>query len=155
MRVLLKIAYDGTDFCGYQVQPNKRTVESELKLALDGLLKEDVKLVASGRTDSGVHALSQCVHFDITLNIVFGIMRLSLLQVYVLRGTFATQAYLRVGDFLDDECIAFWEDLVHDEFLAHLCNLTVQNVGRGIALTTDIPLRNVQFNVNVCHRKHY
>lgn len=64
MRVLLKIAYDGTDFCGYQVQPNKRTVESELKLALDGLLKEDVKLVASGRTDSGVHALSQCVHFD-------------------------------------------------------------------------------------------
>lgn len=64
MRVLLKIAYDGTDFFGYQVQPNKRTVESELKRCLDNLLGEDVKLVASGRTDSGVHALSQCVHFD-------------------------------------------------------------------------------------------
>lgn len=64
MRILLKIAYDGTDFFGYQVQPNKRTVESELKRCLDNLLGEDVKLVASGRTDSGVHALSQCVHFD-------------------------------------------------------------------------------------------
>ncbi len=64
MRVLLKIAYDGTDFSGYQVQPGKRTVESELKSALYSLLKEDVKLVASGRTDSGVHAIAQHVHFD-------------------------------------------------------------------------------------------
>ncbi len=64
MRVFLKISYDGTDFCGYQVQPNKRTVESELKKAIDSLLKEDVKLVATGRTDSGVHALCQGVSFD-------------------------------------------------------------------------------------------
>lgn len=64
MNVLLTITYDGTDFCGYQVQPNKRTVESELNLALKTVLGKEVKTVASGRTDSGVHALSQKVNFQ-------------------------------------------------------------------------------------------
>ena len=56
MRILLTISYDGTDFCGYQVQPNKRTVEKELNDAIFLVTGERVKTVASGRTDSGVHA---------------------------------------------------------------------------------------------------
>ncbi len=64
MRILLTVAYDGTDFSGYQVQPNLRTVQLEIEMALKKLLGKDVKTVASGRTDSGVHALSQKVHFD-------------------------------------------------------------------------------------------
>ena len=64
MRILLTISYDGTDFCGYQVQPNKRTVESELNDAIYKITGERVKSIASGRTDSGVHALGQMVHFD-------------------------------------------------------------------------------------------
>ncbi len=64
MRILLTISYDGTEFCGYQIQPNKRTVEEELEKALEKLLGKRVKTVASGRTDSGVHALNQKVHFD-------------------------------------------------------------------------------------------
>lgn len=64
MRILLTISYDGTEFCGYQIQPNKRTVEEELEKALEKLLGKKVKTVASGRTDSGVHALNQKVHFD-------------------------------------------------------------------------------------------
>ena len=64
MRILLTIAYDGTDFCGYQVQPNLRTVERELETALYKLLNKETKTIASGRTDSGVHALNQKVHFD-------------------------------------------------------------------------------------------
>ncbi len=64
MRILLTISYDGTDFCGYQVQPEKRTVESELNDAIYKITGERVKSVASGRTDSGVHALGQKVHFD-------------------------------------------------------------------------------------------
>ena len=64
MRILLTIAYDGTDFCGYQVQPNLRTVEQELETALYKLLDKETKTIASGRTDSGVHALNQKVHFD-------------------------------------------------------------------------------------------
>ena len=64
MRILLTISYDGTDFCGYQIQPNGRTVEEELEDALFKLTKQRIKTYASGRTDSGVHALCQKVHFD-------------------------------------------------------------------------------------------
>ncbi len=64
MRILLTVSYDGTDFCGYQVQPNKRTVEQELNDAIFKVTGETVKSVASGRTDSGVHAIGQKVHFD-------------------------------------------------------------------------------------------
>jgi tRNA pseudouridine38-40 synthase len=63
MKILLTVAYDGTDFCGYQVQPNCRTVEEELEKALYKLLNKEIKTIASGRTDSGVHALNQKVHF--------------------------------------------------------------------------------------------
>lgn len=61
--ILLTVSYDGTNFYGYQVQPNKRTVQSELENAIFRLTGEKVKTVASGRTDSGVHALDQKVNF--------------------------------------------------------------------------------------------
>lgn len=64
MRILLTISYDGTDFCGYQIQPNGRTVEETLENALYKLTGEKIKTYASGRTDSGVHAVCQKVHFD-------------------------------------------------------------------------------------------
>ncbi|GFH41749.1 tRNA pseudouridine synthase A [Lactococcus hodotermopsidis] len=60
------IAYDGTDFAGFQIQDNGRTVQEELTRVLlrlnSGLA---VKVHGSGRTDSGVHALGQVVHFDL------------------------------------------------------------------------------------------
>lgn len=64
------ISYDGTQFSGYQVQPNKRTVQSEFENALQKMHKgEQIKIVASGRTDATVHALGQVVHFDSPLTI--------------------------------------------------------------------------------------
>ncbi|MEH7480619.1 tRNA pseudouridine(38-40) synthase TruA [Neobacillus drentensis] len=59
------ISYDGSGFSGYQVQPNKRTVQSVLEAVLSKMHKGDtVKLVGSGRTDAGVHAKGQVIHFD-------------------------------------------------------------------------------------------
>lgn len=63
-RIKLVVQYNGKDFCGWQVQPNKRTVEGELEKVLEFLMKEKVKTFASGRTDSGVSAFGQVVHFD-------------------------------------------------------------------------------------------
>ena len=64
------ISYDGTNFSGYQVQPNKRTVQSEFEAALAKLHKgKEVKVFASGRTDAGVHAKGQVIHFDSPLSI--------------------------------------------------------------------------------------
>ncbi|OLS34961.1 tRNA pseudouridine(38-40) synthase TruA [Bacillus sp. MRMR6] len=64
------ISYDGSPFSGYQVQPNKRTVQSVIESVLAKMHKgEPVKISASGRTDAGVHALGQVIHFDSGLSI--------------------------------------------------------------------------------------
>lgn len=63
-RVRLIIAYDGTDFRGYQKQPEVRTVEGELNKALSLLLHEEISVIGASRTDSGVHALGNVAVFD-------------------------------------------------------------------------------------------
>ena len=55
----LTVAYDGTDYAGWQVQPNQRTIQSELQRAFKRVTQQDVQVVGSGRTDSGVHAIAQ------------------------------------------------------------------------------------------------
>jgi len=63
-RYALLVHYDGTEFNGLQIQDGGRTIQHELENAVKVLLKEDVRITASGRTDSGVHALGQVIHFD-------------------------------------------------------------------------------------------
>lgn len=63
-RIKLVVQYDGTNFCGWQLQPEKRTVQGEIEKVLAFLLKEEVRLYASGRTDAGVSAYAQVCHFD-------------------------------------------------------------------------------------------
>ena len=58
------MAYDGSPFAGWAVQPGERTVEGELTAALATVLREPVKLTVAGRTDRGVHALGQVVSYD-------------------------------------------------------------------------------------------
>ncbi|MBQ8726377.1 MAG: tRNA pseudouridine(38-40) synthase TruA [Clostridia bacterium] len=64
MRVFLKIEYDGTNYCGWQIQPNGLSVQQVVEKAILSLTGEDVCITGSGRTDSGVHALGQVAHFD-------------------------------------------------------------------------------------------
>ncbi len=66
MRFALSIEYDGSGFHGWQQQPGLRTVEGELSASIAQVANEPVKLHCAGRTDSGVHALHQVVHFDTT-----------------------------------------------------------------------------------------
>ncbi len=69
MRYLLTISYDGSDFYGFQRQNDLVTIQGELEKALHTILQEDIQIVASGRTDAGVHALGQVAHFDTTKEI--------------------------------------------------------------------------------------
>ncbi|PIQ22282.1 MAG: tRNA pseudouridine(38-40) synthase TruA [Cytophagales bacterium CG18_big_fil_WC_8_21_14_2_50_42_9] len=64
MRYFLRIAYDGTDYHGWQTQPNARTVQEVLTTSLSTILRQPIETVGSGRTDTGVHASEQFVHFD-------------------------------------------------------------------------------------------
>lgn len=63
-RVRLTIAYDGTNYHGWQIQPEAVTIESKLNECLRDLLKEEVQVIGASRTDSGVHALGNIAVFD-------------------------------------------------------------------------------------------
>lgn len=70
MRFHIKFSYDGSKYFGYQKQPRKKTVQSELQKALKKINdNKRVYVFASGRTDAGVHALNQHAHFDMKINI--------------------------------------------------------------------------------------
>ncbi|QUW20346.1 tRNA pseudouridine(38-40) synthase TruA [Sporosarcina sp. Marseille-Q4063] len=70
-RVKATVAYDGTNFAGYQSQPGMRTVQSEIDKALVKIHKDQsIHSVASGRTDAGVHANGQVIHFDTPLTLL-------------------------------------------------------------------------------------
>lgn len=64
VRVKLVVAYDGTNYCGWQVQDNGITIEEVLNRELSNLLKEDITVIGASRTDSGVHALGNVAVFD-------------------------------------------------------------------------------------------
>ena len=67
MRYFIHLAYDGTAYCGWQVQPGVPTVQAALNDALSRVLRQPVHTLGSGRTDAGVHARHQVAHFDADL----------------------------------------------------------------------------------------
>ncbi|HCP41770.1 MAG TPA: tRNA pseudouridine(38-40) synthase TruA [Cryomorphaceae bacterium] len=64
MRTVLRLAFDGAPFCGWQIQPRDRTAQGDLNDALSKLLNQAISSMGSGRTDTGVHAKEMYVHFD-------------------------------------------------------------------------------------------
>lgn len=64
MRYFIKLAYKGTDFHGWQTQPNADSIQEHIQKALSILLKKPIEIVGAGRTDTGVHAIQYFAHFD-------------------------------------------------------------------------------------------
>ena len=63
-RIGLTVAYDGTNYCGWQVQPNGITIQGELNRCLSELLGEEIETIGASRTDAGVHAMGNVAVFD-------------------------------------------------------------------------------------------
>jgi len=65
MRYLAVVSYDGSNYAGYQIQPDRETIQAVIERALKKMHQgKSVKITASGRTDAGVHAHGQVFHFD-------------------------------------------------------------------------------------------
>jgi tRNA pseudouridine38-40 synthase len=105
MRIALGLQYDGSPYAGWQVQHNQNTVQAELEKALNAFIGEEAKsfpvqTITAGRTDTGVHALGQVIHFDTS----------------VAREDFS---WVRgVNSFLPSSIVVNWAKEVPDEFSA-------------------------------------
>lgn len=64
MRYFIQLSYKGTAYCGWQRQPNARSVQQTIEEALSTLMHEQIEIVGAGRTDTGVHAAFYVAHFD-------------------------------------------------------------------------------------------
>lgn len=64
MRIVLVLEYDGSRYCGWQSQPNNCAIQDVLEQSLSSIAQETIRVITAGRTDTGVHALYQVVHFD-------------------------------------------------------------------------------------------
>ncbi|HEY5968576.1 MAG TPA: tRNA pseudouridine(38-40) synthase TruA, partial [Chitinophagaceae bacterium] len=65
MRYFLEVAYKGTNYSGFQSQKNANTIQAEIQKAFKIILKKELGLTGSSRTDAGVHAYQNYFHFDI------------------------------------------------------------------------------------------
>lgn len=66
-RFLISFSYDGTNYHGWQIQPNGNTIQEEIQKALSVLLQLKINIVGAGRTDTGVHARFMTAHFDVSV----------------------------------------------------------------------------------------
>ena len=67
MRYLVRLKYNGLEFCGWQIQPNSTTVQEVIEQKLSMLLNQSIKATGCGRTDTGVHARDFYLHFDVDM----------------------------------------------------------------------------------------
>lgn len=65
MRYFIQLSYKGTDYCGWQIQPNGPSIQEALNKALCTILRTEIYVVGAGRTDTGVHARQMFAHFDV------------------------------------------------------------------------------------------
>lgn len=81
MRYFINLAYNGTRFCGWQIQPNAVSIQEIIQKELSKILQQSIEIVGAGRTDSGVHAKQYYAHFDIeqpidTIDITYKLNRM-------------------------------------------------------------------------------
>ena len=124
MRVLLTIQYDGSDWSGWQSQTNGPSIQDEIERVLGVICRNDVTLLAAGRTDAGVHANDQKAHFDLPEN--FSLHRLVQGANALLSPTIRVRSAVEVAPDFHARYLAkgktytyrIWTDPVADVFRA-------------------------------------
>ena len=98
MRIFANVCYDGTAYQGWQKQPEAPTIQDEIEKVLSKILDREIKIYASGRTDSGVHAFGQTFHFDVE-NLDMGLSKLK----YATNRLLPEDIKINSFQFVDDD----------------------------------------------------
>ncbi len=141
MRIALCIEYDGSRFCGWQMQNHgTRTVQAELEKALSIVANEPVQVTCAGRTDTGVHATGQIVNFDVSAE--------RNLKAWI----------MGVNTHLPDDVAVRWSAQVADDFSARFTATARQyryvilnRQGRPALLSKRVCWRHGDINVQAMH----
>lgn len=120
-RVRLFIAYDGTDYCGWQIQPNGITIEEILNQKLSVITGEDIHVIGASRTDSGVHALGQVAVFDTESSIPPERMS------YALNQKLPEDIVIVRSDEVSSDWHPRYQNEVIKTYEYHICNAPVPN----------------------------
>ena len=129
MRFFVRLSYDGSPFCGWQVQPNVATVQAEVERALSIVFGEAVTVVGAGRTDTGVNARHYIAHFDVSAWPDEESARLVRKINAILPPAIVTEAFYRVADNAHarfDAVSRTYRYYIHtekDPFAHHSCRL--------------------------------
>lgn len=100
MRIVLILEYDGSSYCGWQSQPERCSIQDQLESALSRIAQETIRVTTAGRTDTGVHAFYQVVHFDTA-------------------ATRPVTAWVRgTNAFLPHDISVLWASIISEEFHA-------------------------------------
>jgi len=143
-RVKLTISYDGTNFHGWQIQKVGRTVQGVIEQGLTKMHKYPVRVVAAGRTDSGVHANGQVCHFDTNLQITESRLKLAV-------NTFLPDDISVLKSIFVDNNYHARYDAKKRVYKYYLCDFTEYNVFNRCFCT---PIRNMPgiSTLNSCAR---
>ena len=125
--IKLTLAYDGTAYAGWQVQPGEKTVQAALEKAIERITGEKVRAIASGRTDAGVHALGQVVGFRTETHLPADVLQRALnaelpRDVAVLDAVDASETFHPIRDAVRKRYRYFIHDApVRDVFRRQYC----------------------------------
>ncbi len=128
-RVRIVVAYDGTNYCGWQIQPNGITIEEVLNERLRKLTGEDIRIIGASRTDSGVHALGNVAVFDTESSIPPERM------AYALNQRLPEDIVIVRSDEVASDWHPRYQDQVMKTYEYHICNSPVPNPIRRLYST--------------------
>lgn len=134
-RFAMKVAYDGAPYSGFQIQDNVRSVQGELEKAVAKLDQNEPRVVGSGRTDTGVHAIGQVVHVDLERN--WEPFRLAEAMNFHLRPN---PIAICAAALVDDEFSARFSAIKRRYLYRILVRRAPQTYGRGTAWWVRHPL---------------
>ena len=135
-RYKIIFSYIGTSYLGYQIQKQGRTIQGEIQLILKKIYSKDIKLVASGRTDAGVHANEQVAHYNVNKNINIEIKDIPNMLNYYLKKQNNNSINIKTACLVNDNFHARYDAKVR-HYRYRIVDDNIVNYNENVLLIKD------------------